>query len=63
MEFEKDEPNEKFALAFMPLNTTDKYYVLPQWKEDMALLTIHENPQDKDIYVFTFMPAEGTVSA
>ena len=61
----EQKPNGNFALAFQPSNTTDKYYVIPQWMDDMALLTIHKNPYQVDKFVFQyipFVPSVGTVA-
>ena len=65
MLIQHDGSSKNFALAFMPPNTTDKYYVIPQWMDhdDMALLTIHKNPYQKDKFVFQFMSSEETVAA
>ena len=62
MHYEQLTPKGNYALAFVPNNTNDKYYIIPQWQGDTAMLTIHKNPHDKYLYVFALPPSSrGTV--
>ena len=54
-------PFEKFALVYIPPNTTDKYYVLPQSKGHTAPLTLHKNPHRKDKFMFRAQSSGETI--